>query len=363
EGRILSSSFTDLFSGVGWINSEKTTMHHDKVMTAFTFKPVFEWSRISNPKVDEKAFDNNSKEKVELPEKLQDKSIVDTQSYNLGSKTILATVSKGSQQYNVRAYYKKENGFRRLKEVNSNLFKDVSDPLFSSKYKGRVSIGGVGDNFLIIYGAKKGRAVQIKPGEMAQDISWGFDYRVMENGFEPGIVKARAGGENVWYIYSKTKGTPKLVKFFTNGKQKIVGGVDLSNEIFSRRTEKAEFHWNKEKGVLIAKILKNSKTSFWKFTDKGFSNSSKKRVVSSDINNYPADLISASIKIPNKNFIPSADFYMQSGNGYQKVKPGTDIKFSKGNKKLLWKAEFQSMKNKFHSPFFGEIRLRYKVEF
>ncbi|MFB6212902.1 MAG: hypothetical protein ABEI53_03780, partial [Candidatus Magasanikbacteria bacterium] len=42
KGRILRSSFTDLFSGVGWIDSKKTTMHHDKVMTAFTFKPVFE---------------------------------------------------------------------------------------------------------------------------------------------------------------------------------------------------------------------------------------------------------------------------------------------------------------------------------
>ncbi|MFB6212199.1 MAG: hypothetical protein ABEI53_00045 [Candidatus Magasanikbacteria bacterium] len=51
KGNVVSTSFTDLFSGVGWINQEETTMYHDKVVTSFSFSPEFSWNRIEKSSV------------------------------------------------------------------------------------------------------------------------------------------------------------------------------------------------------------------------------------------------------------------------------------------------------------------------
>ena len=39
EEKLLSLSFTDIFSGTGWINSNKTTLYHDDGADMFTFPP------------------------------------------------------------------------------------------------------------------------------------------------------------------------------------------------------------------------------------------------------------------------------------------------------------------------------------
>src|SRR6056297_2963906 len=41
----IGSSFTDLFSGRGWLDMSKTNMNRDSVTTAFTFPPQFSWRK------------------------------------------------------------------------------------------------------------------------------------------------------------------------------------------------------------------------------------------------------------------------------------------------------------------------------
>src|SRR3989344_6503415 len=45
EEGLTNSSFTDLFSGVGWLDESLTDLYRDDVTTAFTFRPVFEWKK------------------------------------------------------------------------------------------------------------------------------------------------------------------------------------------------------------------------------------------------------------------------------------------------------------------------------
>ena len=49
EPGLVYLSFTDLFSGFGWVNQASTTLHHDYAATAFTLPPVVSWDAVSEP--------------------------------------------------------------------------------------------------------------------------------------------------------------------------------------------------------------------------------------------------------------------------------------------------------------------------
>lgn len=170
---IIYSSFTDLFSGTGWIDVEKTAAYQDFNAAAFTFPPVV--SRLPGSPVS------------------QYSSIQVSQFLNF-------------PVFNPISFFSPE---LRQKIKDASL----------------IGAGGTANDFLALYGDKEGIAIRVKKGKVT-DISQFFNHRVMSGGFKPIIFRA----PDVWYIQSVGE-LPKLLKLFENGTGEIRGILDLTEKV------------------------------------------------------------------------------------------------------------------------------------
>ncbi len=396
EAGLVSASFTDLFSGVGWLDQSKTTAYHDRVVTAFTFPPRFEWRRISELNVPESeimrvgirradgsdlrciggeclvqkneklyfVLDNflssydNPKYRVMLPEEERGRNIVNVSIGSLKTKWLVGVVEQRAGEYIGRVYLFENGEFE-------SLFSDGA--AFRSRYQGRIGFGGDDNNFLVIYGAYEGQAYHIRDGEERKDISRFFGIRVMDGGFEPVVIKRGDGENTTWYVGSNTGGTPKLLKLFQNGTNEIAGAVDLSNSLFPSGVERATFYPFVGTECLRAEVEDvEGKTQFWEFVDQGFEKTEEKEVASVNLNNYPAEVRYASIgRMEFSEEGADVSFYVSNnGEDWIELSEGEEIQFpDKEGRRLLWKVEFDPDRDLEKSPFLDTFQLKYLVKF
>lgn len=333
------------FSGVGWIDVASTTMYQDLNMSAMLFPPKVKWQKAESKYLN-----------IELPKN------------NLG---MVGRVVKSGDRY--IGLISKADGTPILDEKNTPLV---------SKYDGVIAFGGDEDNFIAIYGAYEGRAVQVQGARSCGlrvvgcrlslvDLSEFFRIRVMAGGFEPEILKTTLGGDTVWYVWNKSGYPAKLIKLFENRTGKIVGAVDLSPHLGFLPGDTRLITFNvappvveKDFTRLTARVKSGKSEEFYEFTDFGFDKSEERMITSVNINQYPTAVYSA-VFSPIYLVEEGAEIKFEAsvdGKAWKEATFGEKIVFPEGSGgALYWRAFFKPDKDNFTSPFSTGIREDYAV--
>lgn len=402
---LVYSSFTDLFSGIGWLDKSKTNMHHDQVTTAFTFPPKYLWNKIdglsisSDLKMDEgfnkegsfiscingkclikdefnlyfisrEDVDNykNSVYRINLPENIKNRNLVSMTIGELESQWLVGVVSQEGGNYfgNVYKIIPTTNTTGSMGRFE-NIFQ--GDNLFTSKYNGKIGFGGIDEDFIIIYGGYEGQAYRFLDGSLI-DLSKFFGIRVMEKrGFYPDVIRKTGKDKSgvIWYVWSRTEGIPKLLKLFENGTGNIVGSIDLSKFLFGSDTAFARFYPGGNSLKLRSEIeVYGGNKEYWEFEDLGFNKEKDLEIVSSNISNYPAKVIGGTFKEGDLYFNKdNTSFYLSNDlENWVEVEQNQEIIFSDfEQRRLFWKARFRADKNNWTSPYIDTIKINYFVEF
>ena len=389
---LISSSFTDLFSGVGWLDVSRTNMYHDKVITAFTLEPNFTWRKLDGAHIQQERFlkknDNGIDRRcigsscleqrglglfynggeISLPREMRSKNVQNVSIGTLGEKWLVGVTAKEKEKYEgwVFFYSPSTDG-----SAYSRVFGEANAP-FLSDYEGTIGFGGTKDNWIALYGAYEGQAYHIREGKPFQNISKFFGIRAMAGGFHPAILRAGDGVDARWYVYSLTKGRPVFIKLFQDGNVgDIRGSMDFTQSVLGTNFFKVSFAVADVRGgttALEADALTNDgNEELWQFVDEGFKVPSLARVVSINLNNYPAEVWTATIVdsdvFEGKSNIEFA--LSNDGVSWIPARIGEPVVFpDPNNNRLFWRATFQPEDGaRFSSPFFDRIRVDYKVKF
>ena len=400
EKDLIHSTFYDLFSGVGWLNQEASTLYRDSVVSAFVFPPKFDWQKIENQSsmvngqlsfVERQPDGSDTRclgsrclrqkdlnlyfqnQPLNLPADLADKNLINISIGGLDTVWLLGAVVQNDNNYDGLVFIFNGTGFMK------------ADLSFSSPYKGVIGFGGSDDDWLAVYGAYQGQAVRVR-GTDIKNISSFFNIRVMNGGFEPAVVRSinencelsaeggfASGGkiENcaAWYIFGLPPSQPKLLKLFQNRTADIVGAVDLTSSIVSEGIRSFSFSSiSGESRELAAKVFKNSGASeFWRFRDLGFDKSKVLEAVSVNVNSYGnSETRKATIsEVDLDSNGGQVDFYLSNnGVNWMKTGVGEEVEFSESHNHLLfWRVVFSPSSEPETSVFFDRIRLDYKVKF
>ncbi len=387
---LVVSSFTDLFSGVGWINQSSTTLYQDVDMTAFMLPPLFTWQTgggnfynspiaasdgtvtscirqtcLVQDGLSLYVMPASSKQNFKTGVSVSLPSIVDKNRLSnvsigmLDTTWLVGTVERTDAGYVGRMF------FLPLTSASKPTLTPVfggSNPPFTSQYVGTIGFGGSDSDFLAIYGAYEGQGYHIQNGA-ATNISRFFGVRVMENGFYP--VAFRSGGD--WYVWSLTRGTPKFIKLFQNGTDEIVGGVDLSKELFPSSVDLALFAPAGTRTFIAQLTQRDGEQSFSTFVDKGFDKSTMRQVVSANVSNYPAEVVRAIVdSVETLGYGGTAALYMKNGTNetWTSAAVGNVVTFQNPHgRQLFWEMTFVPDSNPFTSPYLDTLELGYAVRF
>lgn len=384
---LVSTSFSDLFSGVGRINQDATTMYHDRIATAYTFPPKFKWERRFSSSFDETQIVGRSAAgidtrcirgrclsqngaalsldgtRIELPEEVRSKKVEMVSIGALSSRWVVGVVVAAHGEYEGWVFSFDGSQF-------SKVFGEANTP-FVSKYKGPIGFGGIDDDWIAIYGGYEGIAFRIRSGAPFENISNFFGYRMMGEGFHPVILRAESGRAVRWYVFSITDEKPRLLKLSQNPQTgKIEGILDYAPGIFISTFKKASFNIlsSSEDGVVLGGLMttQGNAQEIWELTDGGYAYPQAAEVVSVNLNNYPAEVRHATVVESEVYADGNAVEYYLSNNGddWVRAELGKEVTFpNPSGTRLLWRARFIPNAETSNPPFFDRIRVDYKVKF
>src|SRR3990167_6986835 len=411
------SSFTDLFSGTGWLNASNTTLYQDFAMTTLSYPPKFEWEKLADEeakKLKEKILfvrleeDGTDKrctgsqcliqkglelfldgQKISLPSELRTPELLNISigaiypvrniiSNGADKFWILGGVVKDGGQY--RGYVYKFNPPVGGQAANfSRVFEDND---FLSPYPGVFGFGGTSDNWLAIYGAYEGIAWQTKTKNSFSsfhNISRFFPIRVMGDsvklkeakerfvGFRPEAIR---DGKN-WYIYSLTPAKPKFIKLVEDEEEKISAAWDLTKNLgLDSGVESAFFAIESsglpvrssegaKEGSLLALI---DDIELRRFRDFGFDKSKPLEVVSSNINTLPGKVVSARISGLERYSEGGETQFWLSNDGvfWKEAEPYKTVVFTDPQEKLFWRGKFVPDAGLTTSPVLDRLGLEWQ---
>jgi len=279
------------FFGSYLVDSAKTTMRLDELVTAMTFKPVYSFKKDKNctdsfcgllasrdaslSEANGQIFYKNIK--INLPSELQDKKIVNFTFSLLSTKWIVGIVTNENNQ---------EVGYAYLFDGQNLKPLITSDTLHQIKTQyqytgGSVSAGGSDSQFIILYSGYEGIGYLYNNGSW-QDLSSYFGLRVTRGGFKAKIIRGGAGNSANWYVCSDTTDKPKLIKLWQNNTSNIQGSIDLSTILDGGTAICAS------KGSRELSITRNitGENSLYTFIDKGFDNSHTYKYQSVNLSDY-----------------------------------------------------------------------------
>jgi hypothetical protein len=314
---LVSASFSDLFSGVGWLDEGATTMYHDRNATAFLFEPRFSVMKETPPSF------------VTAPDRRWS-----------------GTVEKRGDVY---------EGY-----VNGELF-------VTSPYQGTFGFGGDDENWLAVYGAYEGAAFQFRDGSPARDVSRLFGIRMMSGGFAPVVV--RNAGMAAWYVFPRGEGHVRFLKLFEDSDGWISGATDLTDAVVRSVGVNATLLAVKAgvDGTVWMQFETGGGGGWYRFTDEGFA-WGKGMVVSGDLNEgREAEVRRARISRVDLAAAGSdIRFFLANQEGeWVPAEVGEWLTFpDPEGKNLFWRAEFDGATGvRKESPFFDFIQVEYFLKF
>lgn len=416
--RLIPASFTDLFSGVAWLNQSATTLTADRRVTSLTFEPRVTWEKAPAANANDFTMQGSDGSVTEclgstgrphvgsacltvqgaslslngrtlaLPAEMQGKTVESVSIGALATRFAVGVVTDKGGEYEGWVYLYDGNSFRKV-------FDDANTPFLSS-YKGTLGFGGTDDDWLAIYGAYESKAVEVHADYSLPtthyfftNISSFMGIRVMDGGFAPAVTRVAANGGVFWYVWSLTPGRPRLVKLYSDPSSlstssgqagAIAGAFDFTPRIFGDGSvSRASFRAAGAQGLapsavegsaiaLQAETVSASGAiTTYIFSDGGYAAPAPATVQSVNINNYPAEVRSATI-VDDILFTGDAgvQFYLSNnGTDWVRASVGREIVFPSPNgRQLLWRAEFTpAPSSATFPPFFGRIRVDYKVKF
>jgi|GEM_PF-1536588 len=384
---LVASSFTDLFSGVGWLDVSKTNMYHDRITTAFTLEPNFTWKQISHQSIPGDIFikdQNNNRRRcinasclekrgvalflngmeISLPYEMRVKEIQNVSIGTIGNEWLVGIVVKEKNRYEGWMFFYDGKTYTRV-------FGDANAP-FLSDYEGVIGGGGTKENWIAVYSAYEGQAYHMREGKPFQNISKFFGIRAMNGGFYPAVIRSGEGVDARWYVYSLNTDRATLLKLFQDGTDGDIRGiVDFTQHIIQNKFSRASFALVETRGgtsVLEADVTTTGgNNELWQFIDEGFKVPQIARVASINLNNYPAEVWSATVVdaevFEGKSHVEFA--LSNDGTSWIPTRPGETVRFpDPTNRFLFWRAIFTPEDSaRFSSPYFDRIRVDYKVKF
>lgn len=371
DEKLILSSFTDLFSGVGWVNETETTLYRDNTAQAFTWRPVFLWGANEKGQAAEAGkeclgarcgavsgesfvFDGIS---LALPRELERDGRKLAVRSNGKIITLVGIVPSGGKR---KGYAFSFDG--------SNFKPLCADPLvFVSDYDGMPGIGTDGEGFLAVYGAYEGKAFEFRNGSCA-DASKFFGIRPMYGGFQPRIVSI-SGTKKTWFVFSADGQSPVLLKGITDPSTGfLVGMVDIGSSL--RRDGTVGFSFSTRQtgdGALAGTIaFADGGKEIGILHDYGFESQKKGIIVSKNLNTYPGSDVRRATIVSLDLFPGSTEpkfFLSNDGEDWTPAIPGTEVVFrNKEGKTLFWKAEFPNAGDGVVPPYLRRIRVDFKVK-
>ena len=399
------SSFTDLFSGTGWLNASNTTLYHDFALTTLSFPPKFEWesaadgdmSIVKDLDIDKRCIGAQcltqkglelflNGQKISLPSELRPPELLNISigaiypvrniiSNGADKFWILGGVVKDGGQYRGYVYKFDPSASSGQAPEFTKIFED-SD--FLSPYPGVFGFGGTSDNWLAIYGAYEGIAWQTKTKNSFSsfhNISHFFPIRVMGDSvklkeakerfvsFRPEVIR---DGKN-WYIYSLTPAKPKFMKLVEDEEEKISAAWDLTKNLgLDSGVESTFFAVESpfdsaqgKPGSLLALI---DDIELRRFRDFGFDKSKPLEAMSSNINTLPGNVVSARISGLQKFLDGENMLFWLSNDGvfWKEAKAYETVVFTDPQEKLFWRVKFVPDDDLKTSPVLDRLGLEWQ---
>lgn len=386
EGRV--NSFGDGFSGLTYIDEEKTDMFWDERVTSFSFPPLYTLVKqsecsgnncgLSMDSVNleksclpagclSRGEDNNlffQNKELLLPPSLNNSAITSINFFPLQNKWLIGLVTGPANAERAWVYYFDGTSFIPL--ITDKTDYEIK-PLFS-RGGGKVFFGGDDDDFLILYSAYESKAFRVRGGVL-EDISDFFGFRVSSGGFDAQIFKVGTGAEAHFYICGLKKHYPLFLKIWPLDENSSGGAIDFASFAF-----KGDFASNQiicalnnadKREFAIASQVSNSQ-ELWIFRDEGFDNSQSRKITSKNLNNSDQDVkavVLSHLSFYSKNTPDDLGvnfFAANQENQFTLIYPYLWHSFSQEENSLYWQAEFKNSDNKFYSPWFYNLnRLGY----
>ncbi len=408
---VLYSTFYAGFSGTGWLNTNQTSLYRDDNESAIMFPPKYIVSQLQS--APSAAFPDTVAETeraciagrclsrnglqlffdgspLPLPDAVQNKFVAHVSIAALDSKWIVGIVTSDGGQYAGYVFLFDGSAFLPTLDVQGT--SNVPAPLVPSQYKGVWGFGGTENDFLAVYGAYDGKAVQIHYSLKTKtyslvNISQFFPIRVMANGFRPAVIQevqpppevgpptvisvnqpAISGNQKTWYVFSLTDQKPKFIKLWENGTGTIQGGADLTGSVLPSGTATALLAAAQLDGGRPALFIKATKgdgsTSYYKFIDEGFDKSVARMVVSSNINNYPWSVARAAIASASTGSGAGTIAFALSPDGvsWRDAPVGQMVELNDASStRLFWRGVFSPSSDPMSSPFLSVVKVESQI--
>lgn len=375
------NSFGDHFSGLSYINESQTNMNWDENVTAFTFPPLYTFTKTDNVSYNSSevlSADNNLQainnslyyrgKKMKLPPELNSENILNLSVGLAGSRLLVGIVT--GKNYDERGWvYSFDPRYQSFSPIITNTTSEKIEIKFK-RTGGTIAFGGTDDNFLIVYGGYNGHALYYYQGALS-DVSRFFGLRVSAEGFSPQIISRDNSRGTIFYICSRTEGKPKLIKFWPKRAGELMGSLDFSPLVFTGELAKASASCQIEGTDVLVNL---SDLGIWRFADAGFDNSLDRQVVSSDLGAGRGRKISSAVVAEidlatdgiKQNGEPNSRtelFMANRADDWQIIEPFIWRKFNEPTTSLFWKITFKAEPGyPDYSPWFDDInQLNYRT--
>lgn len=230
-------SFADLFSGTAWIDTARTTLSHDPIITAFTDMPKVTVNTISasNFEASSRAFHERNSciggrclvadsseltldgSPITLPH-LGDAIITDIVASVIEDRWLVGIVTVWEGVYELHAYW--FDGASFISALGHS-----GARILESRYPGYAAFAGTARHWLAIWSAYEGTLVEVRDGA-AYDRSPLVGIRAMRGGYAPLLFHDAPRG--AWYLWSEGAEAPSFIQFVRDARGFVSGARDLT---------------------------------------------------------------------------------------------------------------------------------------
>lgn len=375
-------SFGDIFSSLSHINRQLTDMYWDGQVGAFLLPPqlslkkvntcdseacgksVFDrkWQGLCNQDACLERVDNNlfyANLPLNLPKELEAENILSIDLGGIGKDFYLAFVIGEEFDEKFWVYrFDGENFYPIINNDNSDL-----NTLEGDRKGGRIAIGGVVDDYLIVYAGYFAKVLRVKDGNI-EDISEFLPLRLTSRGHYPQIIYSPSSYS--FYVCNTDLRNPSLVKIWHDKEKNIIGSADLRQILFSTSPRRLICDYGNEKAHLNLYVLNGETWEQYEFLDEGFDQSIVRQVISRDINNdkeLVKGVYASSFNIHSEKTAEDTYqlFFSNNGEDYLPAVYNRWFLLETEGNKLVWRIIFKTADHPYYSPWFSDFKnLRYE---
>ena len=376
------ASFGDSFSGLAYIDQNKTDLFWDENVTAFTLPPLYNLAKqsdcasrdcgLSREEIDPQRLcltsgclrkdENNNlwfnDKALLLPPEFRGEIIREVTLFNLSDKWLIGIVSGALTQERGWVY-----SFDGL--AFSPLITDNTNYQIYPRYQrggGKIFFGGDDDDFLVLYAGYDGIAYRFRNNNI-EDVSKFFGLRVTAGGFTAQIFKTGSAKDANYYICGLSEFRPLLLKIWSQNENVSGGALDFSSLALkdSFATTQILCALSGEHNLAIA-AKKGSSQELWNFTDLGFDHSRERQVQS--VNLQRKDSAVKAAILANLELLANDSnysFYLANDeNNFESTEPFLWHNFNNEQPSIYWQLKIQPNQDTYRSPWFFHLsRLDY----